>query len=139
MPADVTYVFLFILLAPLKRNHYTMQIQKTIRSFGPAFKGLKSAFLAENNFKVHLLAAVIVIALGFFLHVQRNDWLWLIAAIGGVFMMEFINTAIEKLTNLASPEYNEEAGKVKDISAGVVLIASFTSTIIGAIILIPYL
>src|SRR3982751_3822778 len=116
-----------------------MQIMKTIKSFGPAWRGMKSAIASENNFRVHLLAAVVVIAMGIYLHIELNHWLWLIACIGAVFSVEYLNTAIEKLTDLASPGYNELAGKVKDISAGAVLTVSIASALIGGLIFWSYI
>jgi diacylglycerol kinase len=116
-----------------------MQLIKTIRSFGPAFKGVRNGFLSENNFKVHFLAAICVIILGWYLKVQRSDWLWLISAIGFVFTAEYLNTALEKLTDLISPGQNELAGKAKDLAAGAVLVASITALVIGVLVFWPYI
>jgi diacylglycerol kinase (ATP) len=116
-----------------------MQIIKTIKSFGPAWRGMKAAFASENNFRFHLLAAVVVVAVGWYLHIELNHWLWIVACIGAVFSVEYLNTAIEKLTDLASPGYNELAGKVKDISAGAVLAVSIAAAIIGAMIFGSYI
>lgn len=115
-----------------------MNLLKTLRSFGPALSGMKNAFLSENNFHFHLVAALIAIVLGIYFQVQQNDWLWLIAAIGFVFTMEYLNTAIEKLTDLVSPEYDVRAGNVKDIAAGAVLMASLTAVVIGVVVFWPY-
>src|SRR6187455_3418415 len=102
--------FLLVLsyFEPFPERTGTMQILKTIKSFGPAWRGMKAAFASENNFRVHLLAAVLVIALGFYLHIELNHWLWLVACIGAVFSVEYLNTAIEKLTDLISPGYHEQ-------------------------------
>lgn len=116
-----------------------MQLLKVIKSFGPAFKGLKTGFSSENNFRVHLLAAALVIAVAVFLKVQENDWLWLVASIGMVIMAEYLNTSIEKLTDLVSPGHHELAGKVKDLAAAGVLVAAITAAIIGAIIFSRYI
>ncbi|HUM46350.1 MAG TPA: diacylglycerol kinase family protein [Chitinophagales bacterium] len=115
-----------------------MNLLKTLRSFGPALLGMKNAFLSENNFHVHLVAAIIAIVLGIYFQVHQNDWLWLIASIGMVFTMEYLNTAIEKLTDLVSPEFDTRAGNVKDIAAGAVLMASLTAVVIGVVVFWPY-
>ncbi|MEO6166904.1 MAG: diacylglycerol kinase family protein [Chitinophagales bacterium] len=115
-----------------------MNLLKTIRSFGPALLGMKNAFLSENNLRVHLLAAIIAIALGIYFRVHQNDWLWLVAAIGLVVIVEYLNTAIEKLTDIVSPEFDARAGNVKDIAAGAVLMASLIALVIGVIVLWPY-
>ena len=116
-----------------------MNLLKVIRSFGPALKGMKTAVVSENNFHIHLIAAVAVIGLGYYFKVQRSDWLWLTAAIGLVFITEYLNTAIEKLTDLVSPQFDERAGKVKDIAAGAVLMAALIAVVIGMLVFFPYM
>ncbi len=63
----------------------------------------------------------------------------IIFAIGLVISAEMINTAIETLTDLISPEHHDKAGRAKDIAAGAVLIAAISAAIIGIIIFLPYL
>ncbi len=108
-------------------------------SFKPAMNGLKTGFMTENNLKIHLVAAIAVILAGYFFKIMRNDWLWLVAAMGLVFTTEFLNTAVEKLTDLVSPDYNELAGRVKDIAAAAVVIICLTAALIGLIVFFPYL
>ncbi len=56
-----------------------------------------------------------------------------------VIIMEILNTVIENLTDLVSPDYHPLAKKVKDMAAAVVLITTFFSLIVGGIILLPKL
>ena len=109
-----------------------------ILSFKYAIKGIKAVIWAEHNFRIHLAAALFVVALGLYFKVSSQDWLWLILAIALVLLTEMINTAIEKLVDLAEPNHNPDAGKIKDIAAGAVLVADITSAIIGIMILWPY-
>lgn len=53
--------------------------------------------------------------------------------------MEALNTAIEKLSDIVSPEKDDRIRIVKDISAGAVLISSIVAVVIGLIIFIPHL
>lgn len=106
------------------------------RSFGFAFKGI-SLVLKERNFKIQLVAAIVVIALGFVYNISGLEWIALVICIGSVLCLEIINTAIEKSIDLLHPEWNEKAGKIKDISAGAVLVASIASVVVAAIIFIP--
>ncbi|MBX7110042.1 MAG: diacylglycerol kinase family protein [Chitinophagales bacterium] len=116
-----------------------MNLLKMIRSFRPALSGMRSAFITENNIRIHLLAAFAAVSAGIYFHLPRSEWLWLVAAIGCVLAVEYLNTAIEKLTDIVAPQFNENAGNVKDISAASVLITSITAVIIGAVIFLPYL
>lgn len=111
---------------------------KEIKSFKYAFKGIVLMGKDHNSY-IHIPAAILVIGLGFYFDVNKNEWLWLILAIALVWVTETVNTAIEKLVDLVSPEHNELAGKVKDIAAGAVLLGLMFSTVIGAIVLYPYL
>lgn len=108
------------------------------RSFGYAFKSLKHA-MSERNFKLHLVSAVLTIGFGFALQISALEWCVILICVAGVIALELINTAIEYLVNLVSPDYNELAGKVKDISAAAVLCFSIGSFIIALIIFVPYL
>lgn len=108
-----------------------------LKSFGYAFKGLAYFFRTQHNTWIQLVIAAIAVALGFYLKISSSEWCWIISCIGFVFVAELFNTAIETLTDLVSPDYNEKAGRVKDVAAGAVLIASITAAVVGLMIFIP--
>jgi len=91
------------------------------------------------NFKIHLVATLLVGIAGWYFQLSGHEWLWIILAIGLVLVAELLNTAIELLVDLVSPDFNPKAGKVKDVAAGAVIVAAFISVIIAAIIFIPKL
>src|ERR1700712_1036360 len=99
-------------------------MKKLIRSFGYAFKGIGYATATQLNFRVHLAATIAALLIGYFLHISTSEWLWITLVITMVLVLELLNTAIESLTDLVSPEYNVVAGQVKDISAAAVLLAA---------------
>lgn len=103
-----------------------------------AFQGLKHCFRTENNFRIHLLATVAVSCLGFLARLDETKWCLLIFCIGFVICSEILNTAIEKLVDLVSPEYNKQAGIIKDISAGAVLVSAVIAAVTGCIIFYDY-
>lgn len=112
-------------------------LKKRKQAFGFAFKGLKAFFIDEAHPKIHALATLLVIALGFWLNISISEWVTIILCIGLVISLEAINSALEKLTDIVSPGFNETAGKVKDIAAGAVLVASIAAGIVGVIIFAP--
>jgi len=114
-------------------------MKKLIRSFGYAFKGLAHATRTQLNFRIHLAATLIAVFMGYALHISVNDWRWIILCIALVLIAELFNTAIEFLTDLVSPEYNELAGHVKDVSAGAVTVAAAFALVMGLIIFLPKL
>ncbi|HEK21681.1 MULTISPECIES: diacylglycerol kinase family protein [unclassified Mucilaginibacter] len=112
-------------------------MKKLIRSFGFAFKGFRYAFTTQQNFRIHVFAAIAALLLGWYLHISVNEWQWVILCIMLMLVTEMLNTAIEALTDLVSPDYNKLAGHVKDISAGAVLLVALFSLVTGGIIFLP--
>jgi diacylglycerol kinase len=112
-------------------------MKKRIRSFGYAGRGIKLVFGSEPNMKIHIVIALLVIICGFIFSITTTEWLLCIFCFGLVISAEMINTAIEHLVDLVSPDHHELAGKVKDVAAGAVLITALISAIIGLIIFVP--
>jgi len=110
---------------------------KRIKSFIPAFKGLKILFNEEHNSRIHLIATICVLVASIMLKISAIEWIVIIYAIGLVFVVEIINSAIENIADFVSPEKNETIKKIKDLAAAGVLISSITAFIIGLIIFLP--
>ncbi|KQL33789.1 diacylglycerol kinase [Bacillus sp. FJAT-25509] len=108
------------------------------RSFGFAFSGIFKVIKEERNIKIHLFAALISIGLAFYLHISRIDWLILLLIITMVISLELVNSSIEAVVDLASPNKHPLAKKAKDVAAGAVLVAAIVSIIIGALLFFPY-
>ena len=113
-------------------------LHKRAKSFEYAARGIKWLF-AEHNAWIHLIATIVVIIAGFCFDITRTEWMMVCICIGMVFAAETFNTAIEKLCDVVSPEWNDKIGKVKDLAAGAVLITAIVAAIVGLIIFIPYL
>lgn len=113
-------------------------IKKRIQSFGYAINGLYSLFKETPNAQIHLIVAIIAVALGFICKISNNEWLTLIIVIGVLISMEAVNTALERLSDYAcNKETHPLIKKVKDLAAGAVLIAALTVLTAGIIIFLP--
>ena len=112
-------------------------MNKFLKSFTYAFKGLTYTFRTQLNFKVHCIAAIIIILLGFYFKLSTAEWMWISLMIALVLVVELINTAIEILVDLISPLQHPKAGAIKDIAAAAVLIAALLSIAIGLFIFVP--
>ena len=108
------------------------------KSFGYAFKGIKAA-LSQRNLKIHVSSACIVIALGFFFQITTIEWCIISLCVGLVIALEMINTTIESIVDFVSPDFNEKAGKIKDIAAGAVLVVSISALLCGILIFRKYI
>jgi diacylglycerol kinase len=114
-------------------------ISGRLHSFIHAFNGLGHTLRSEHNFRIHLFAGLVVVLCGVFVHLNSTEWCIVVLTIGLVLALEALNTAIEKLVDIVSPEYKKEAGLVKDIAAGAVLIAAIAAVITGIILFAPKL
>jgi len=112
-------------------------LKARLRSFKYAFTGICEIVRGQHNFRIHLLAVILVVPCGFLLQVSVLEWTILILCIGLVLSMETINSVIEKTIDLVSPGENKMAGKIKDMAAAAVLIVALCSALIGFIIFIP--
>jgi diacylglycerol kinase (ATP) len=110
-----------------------------IKSFQYALQGLLSAVRSEANLRFHIAATVIVIAAGLWLQIGRVEWCIVVLCIGAVSGMELINTSIEQLCNHVTPQEHPSIKKIKDISAGAVLLVSLACTVAGLMIFLPKL
>lgn len=107
------------------------------RAFGYAFAGWWYVIRTQRNAWIHALASVLVMAMAAWLGIPGRDWAILILTIGMVWTAEFINTAIEAVIDLASPQQHPLAKVGKDVGAAAVLIAALSAVVIGLIILGP--
>ena len=114
-----------------------MSRAKFVESFSYAFAGIAQAFREGRNFKVQLCFAALAIALGLVFAIDPVEWALIAVCIGIVLGGECVNTAIEAVVDLASPEYHDLAKRAKDCAAGGVLVCSFASVAVAAFIFLP--
>ena len=113
-----------------------MDVRKFIKSFGYAIEGIGTA-MREQNFRFHLLSAVIVMIAGLFTGLSIMEWMIIVLVITLVIGAEMFNTAIERVVNLASSDYHSLAKQAKDIAAAAVFVFAACSVIIGILIFLP--
>jgi diacylglycerol kinase len=106
-------------------------------AFRYAFSGWWHVLRTQRNAWIHAFASLLVIGLASWLGLNRQDFAILLLAIGLVWLAEFINTALEAVVDLASPEAHPLARVGKDVGAAAVLIAAITSALVGLLILGP--
>ena len=115
------------------------ELNKRIKSFGYAFKGIASLIKKEHNAWIHCTAIVVVTLAGWYFGITPTEWCIVVLCFGMVLAAEGFNTAIERLVDLVSPDYHPIAGDVKDVAAGAVLICAIAAAIVGMIVFIPYM
>lgn len=109
-----------------------------VKSFGYAASGVVQAG-SERNFKVDVVAAVVVFAACALLQVPAWGWAVVAMCVGVQLAMETVNTAIEAIVDLASPDIHPLAKRAKDCAAGAALITACASVVVGLIVFVPAL
>ncbi len=108
-----------------------------MRSFAYAFNGVISLIKNEPNARIHLVALILVLALGTWLSIDLAEWAMVIFAAGLVFMAELFNTAIEKLADVAHPQWDKKIEIIKDYAAAAVLVSAIVAAVAGAMVFLP--
>ena len=110
-----------------------------IHSFKYAFEGVLFSVRHNRNLRIHIAVAVLVIAASVFFRVNAFEMGILGIMILLVICLEMINSAIEEMVDLIIQEHRRQAKIAKDVSAGMVLVASIGSVIIGILIFAPHI
>ena len=116
----------------------TLTFTGRIRSFRYAFHGIAIMLRSQQNAWIHATATIAALIAGVLLGISRAEWCWIGLAIVAVWTAEALNTALEFLTDVASPEFHPIAGQAKDVAAGAVLIAAIGASLIGALVFGPH-
>jgi diacylglycerol kinase (ATP) len=114
-----------------------VNIKERLRSFKFAFSGLCTLLKEEPNARIHLAGAFAAILLGILLNISKLEWAVVAIVSGIVFIAELFNTALERLSDLVEPEFNEKIKRVKDLAAGAVIVSAIIALIAGIIIFLP--
>lgn len=108
-----------------------------LASFRHAFAGWWYVLRTQRNAWIHALASVAVFAAGFWLRLGRIEWAILVLTVALVWVAEFVNTAVEAVVDLLSPQIHPLAKVGKDVAAAAVLIAALAAVGIGLLVLGP--
>jgi diacylglycerol kinase (ATP) len=106
-------------------------------AFRHAFSGWWYVLRTQRNAWIHALISTAAFVVGLWLGLTTQEWAIIVLAMLGVWMAEFVNTAIEAVVDLASPQIHPLAKLSKDVGAAAVLIAALSAAIIGLLILGP--
>jgi diacylglycerol kinase len=106
-------------------------------AFRYAFEGGWYVLRTQRNAWIHASASLVVLVVGYWLRLSRLELAVILIAITLVWMAEFLNTALEAVVDLASPQQHHLAKVGKDVGAAAVLIAAGSSILIGLLILSP--
>ena len=107
------------------------------KSFSYAIQGLKKALTEEPNFRVHVVLGTFACILAVILGFSALEWLILTVTIFFVLVLELINTTLENIVDLVSPEITGEAKVAKDVAASAVFLSAVFSILVGLGLFLP--
>lgn len=96
------------------------------------------ALKMERNMRFHFISSIIVVGMSCYFSITKLEWLFILFAIGGMFALEVMNSAIERVVDLVTSDYHPLAKQAKDLAAGAVLIYAALTIVVGMIIFLPY-
>ncbi|WP_042458522.1 diacylglycerol kinase family protein [Neobacillus dielmonensis] len=109
------------------------------QSFSYAAAGIITGIKQERNMRFHLCSATVVLFVSCYLSISKTEWLIILVAIGGMFALELMNSAIERVVDLVTSDFHPLAKQAKDLAAGAVFVYALICLIIGLIIFMPYI
>ncbi len=113
------------------------RLRREVDSFTAAMAGIKDFIMGEYHASFHLLAALVVLVLGVVYRISLGEWCLVVFCIISVLVAEIFNTAIEQICDVVQPQHDDRIRRIKDLSAGAVLLAAIGSLIIGVLIFVP--
>ncbi len=120
-------------------NMSKFKLSARIKSFYFAGRGIAYMLRSQHNAWIHALATVLAVALGLLCGITTTEWCIILLAIMAVWTAETVNTALEFLADVTSPDFHPLVARAKDVAAGAVLITAACAGIIGLIVFLPYL
>lgn len=109
-----------------------------VQSCKYAWRGLKYVYQSEQNFRIQTGVALIILGLVMYFPLDQWETVLLILLTIMVLIMELLNTALERFTDLLKPRLNYYVQTIKDIMAAAVLLTSLAASVTGFIILWPH-
>ena len=104
-------------------------------SFRYAFAGWWYMLRTQRTAWIHAVISTAVFVVGVWLGLSRIEWAIIILTVAMVWMAEFVNTALEAVVDLASPDLHPLAKVGKDVAAAAVLVGAVTAVIVGVLVL----
>ncbi len=112
-------------------------VQRLIKSFQYAGRGIYQAWKEELNFRIEVTVAVVILVLAWWLHIGVVKFTILVLTCGFVLALELVNTMIEHISDVLKPRLDNYVRQIKDLSSAAVLVAAVTAMIIGICLLLP--
>ncbi len=115
-----------------------MPLRAWVKSANFAIEGILHGARTQRHLRYHFISAAVVLFFSYLVGVSKAELVIIALAVILVLAAEMMNSAIEAVVDILSPEYSEKARVAKDIAAGAVLITAFGAAVLGYVLLFPY-
>lgn len=115
-----------------------MKPSNWLESVNCAIEGILWAVKTQRHLRWHFAAAMAVLLLAHFMALSALEFILLSFAVTLVIFAELMNTAVEVVVDMISPEYHLLAKRAKDVAAGAVLVASAGAVVMAFFALSRY-
>lgn len=115
-------------------SYMILFLKKAVRKFSYAFAGLLDGIMNDASIRLQFLLGACTLLAGLLLNLSLIEWSIVLILVALVIAMEYINSAIETITDVLFPNYDRRAKKIKDYSAAAVLVVSLVALLFGFVI-----
>jgi len=109
-----------------------------IDSLNCAIEGIIHTARTQKHMRRHFLAALFIFPLILVIRVTEVEFILIALSISFVLFAELMNTAVEVVVDMVSPDYHPMAKIAKDVAAGAVLVAAIGAMVMGYLVLYKY-
>jgi diacylglycerol kinase (ATP) len=86
-------------------------------------QGIRSAWRDEAAFRQELVVVLLLAPLTIWLQLPKLDTVVLLSLMGLVLVAELLNSGLEAVVDMATPDFNALAGKAKDCGSAAVFLS----------------
>ena len=104
--------------------------KRIVDATGYTVKGLSAAWRGESAFRQETMLAMALAPAAFWLGRSLPETALLLLTLAFVLTTELLNSALEAVVDLASPQFNELAGRAKDMGSAAVFLS------LGAVVVV---
>jgi diacylglycerol kinase (ATP) len=112
-------------------------VKRIFNAWGYSVAGLAAAWKHEHAFRQELVLFLVALGVAFICPVNRLERLAMIAAMALVLIVEIVNSALEAVVDLVSPNFHELAKRAKDMGSAAVFLSLWLCAGVWAVILVP--
>lgn len=108
------------------------------KSAANALRGIVFVWQRQRNFRIEVIIGILVMILTILLQFTYMEVVSILVAVSVVVGAELFNSVVEELLDTVEPHYSVHVGRLKDVTAGTVLLLSLFAVVIGVLTVIHH-